>query len=67
MNIGDQVKVHCTDTGSTQTGTIERISKNMIGVLIDPRAPVLVMHKQSGKNVYVGNIAGMEFVVKTNG
>lgn len=65
MNIGDRVKVHCTDTGNTQTGTIERMGKNMIGVLIDPRAPVLVMHKQSSKSVYVGNMAGMEFVVKT--
>lgn len=63
MDVGDRVTVTCTDTGAEHQGVVERAGRELIAVSINPRAPLIVL-RQTGKNIWIGNAAGLEFVVE---
>ena len=68
MRIGDTVKVDCTDTGKSQDGTVHRVGVDYLEVLVGPtKQPLrIILRKRPNTRLYVGNAAGMEFVVNTD-
>ena len=64
IHVGNTVKVVCEDTGLTQSGLVERISRNNVAsISISPKVPVM-MFSESKPGVWVCRTAGLEFVVK---
>ena len=63
MQVGDRVTVTCTDTGAEHQGVVERAGRDTVSVSINPRAPLIVL-RNTRKNLWVGNAAGLEFIVE---
>ena len=63
-----KVKVHCTNTDVTASGVVVKIRPDGIDVALDQSGgDVVVRCKKSHRPfVYVGNVGGMEFVVRTD-
>ncbi len=62
ITIGQKVKVHCTDTDVEAQGKILHIRPDGFDVEVGDQMLRLKKYKAG---IYVGNHAGMEFVVKT--
>jgi len=63
MRVGSTVQVVCEDTGQTQTGLVESVSRNNVAsISINPKLP-LMMFSESKPGIWVCRTAGLEFVV----
>ena len=65
LRLQQKVKVHCTDTDVTATGVVVKIRPDGIDVALEGDV-VLRCKKHHRPFVYVGNLSGMEFVVRTD-
>lgn len=63
LTIDQKVRIHCTDTDVEAQGTIIRIRPDGFDVSLGEHVIYLKKHRPG---IYVGERAGMEFVVKTN-
>jgi len=65
MQVGSTVQVVCEDTGQTQTGLVESVSRNNVAsISINPKLP-LMMFSKSKSGIWVCRTAGLEFVVRS--
>jgi len=65
MQVGSTVQVVCEDTGQTQSGLVESVSRsNVASISINPKLP-LMMFSESKPGIWVCRTAGLEFVVRT--
>ena len=63
ITIDQKVKVECTDTGVVADGVITRIHRDGFDVSL---GTLTIRLKKYRVGIYVGEQAGMEFVVKTD-
>lgn len=61
MRLDDQVTVTCTDNDRTMRGTVVRLQGDRADVSI---GDLLITLRRSKPGMWVGNRAGMEFVVR---
>lgn len=65
MQVGSTVQVVCEDTGQTQSGLVESVSRsNVASISINPKLP-LMMFSESKPGIWVCRTAGLEFVVRS--
>ena len=62
MHLDQKVTVTCTDNDTIINGTIIRIFPNGIDIEV---SGTIIKLKKTKPNLYVGSIAGLEFIVKT--
>ena len=62
MHLDQIVTVFCTDRDTTNEGKIIRI--NNLGIDVEILGTIIKLKKQKA-NLYVGSMAGLEFMVKT--
>ena len=62
MHLDQKVIVTCTDNATKSNGKIIRIFPNGIDVEV---SGTIIKLKQTKPNLYVGSMAGLEFIVKT--
>ena len=62
MYLDQKVTVICTDNDTSSNGKIVRILPN--GVDIEVSGTIIKL-KKTKPNLYVGSMAGLEFIVKT--
>ena len=62
MHLDQKVTVICTDNDTRGNGKIIRILPNGIDVEI---SGTIIKLKKTKPNLYVGSMAGLEFIVKT--
>jgi|TARA_B110000305_G_scaffold207965_1_gene239847 hypothetical protein len=62
MHLDQKVTVFCTDSDTTNEGKIIRMSN--IGIDVEVSGAIIKLKKQK-PNLYVGSMAGLEFMVKT--
>ena len=62
MYLDQKVKVECTDHNTHNDGKIIRIYGNGIDVEV---SGTIIKLKKTKPNLYIGSMAGLEFVVKT--
>ena len=62
MHLDQKVKVICTDNDTTSSGKIIRILPNGIDIEV---SGTIIKLKKTKPNLYVGSMAGLEFIVKT--
>ena len=62
MHLDQRVTVLCTDRDTTNEGKIIRISN--LGIDVEVSGAIIKLKKQK-PNLYVGSMAGLEFMVKT--
>ena len=62
MHLDQWVTVFCTDSDTTNEGKIIRMSN--LGIDVEVSGAIIKLKKQK-PNLYVGSMAGLEFMVKT--
>ena len=62
MHLDQKVTVICTDNDTRSNGKIIRIFPN--GIDVDVSGTIIKL-KKTIPNLYVGSMAGLEFIVKT--
>ena len=62
MHLDQRVTVLCTDSDTTNEGKIIRMSN--LGIDVEVSGAIIKLKKQK-PNLYVGSMAGLEFMVKT--
>ena len=62
MHLDQEVIVTCTDNDTKSNGKIIRIFPNGIDVEV---SGTIIKLKKTKPNLYVGSMAGLEFIVKT--
>ena len=62
MHLDQKVTVICTDNDTISNGKIIRIFPNGIDVEV---SSTIIKLKKTKPNLYVGSMAGLEFIVKT--
>ena len=62
MHLDQKVTVTCTDNDAKTNGKIIRIFPNGIDVEV---SDTIIKFKKTKPNLYVGFMAGLEFIVKT--
>ena len=62
MHLDQKVTVNCTDRDTQNDGKIIRIYPNGIDVEV---SDTIIKLKKTKPNLYVGSMAGLEFIVKT--
>ena len=62
MHLDQKVTVTCTDNDTKSNGRIIRILPN--GIDIEVSGSIIKL-KKTKPNLYVGSMAGLEFIVKT--
>ena len=62
MHLDQKVTVNCTDNDTKSNGKIIRIFPNGIDVEV---SDTIIKLKKTKPNLYVGSMAGLEFIVKT--
>ena len=62
MHLEQKVIVTCTDNDTRSSGKIIRIFPNGIDVEV---TGTIIKLKKTKPNLYVGSMAGLEFIVKT--
>ncbi len=62
MHLDQKVSVTCTDNDTRSYGKIIRIFPNGIDVEV---SGTIIKLKKTKPNLYVGSMAGLEFIVKT--
>ena len=62
MHLDQSVIVFCTDRDTANEGKIIRISN--LGIDVEVSGAIIKLKKQK-PNLYVGSMAGLEFMVKT--
>ncbi len=62
MHLDQKVTVTCTDNDTIINGTIIRIFPNGIDIEV---SGTIIKLKKTKPNLYVGTMAGLEFIVKT--
>ena len=62
MHLDQKVTVACTDNDTRSNGKIIRIFPNGIDVEV---SGTIIKLKKTKPNLYVGSMAGLEFIVKT--
>ena len=62
MHLDQRVTVFCTDSDITNEGKIIRMSN--LGIDVEVSGAIIKLKKQK-PNLYVGSMAGLEFMVKT--
>lgn len=62
MHLDQKVLVLCTDKDTDSQGKIVRINSNGIDVEV---SGTIIKLKKTKPNLYVGSMAGLEFLVKT--
>ena len=62
MHLDQKVTVTCTDNDTRSNGEIIRIFPNGIDVEV---SDTIIKLKKTKPNLYVGSMAGLEFIVKT--
>ena len=62
MHLDQKVTVTCTDNETRSNGKIIRIFPNGIDVEV---SETIIKLKKTKPNLYVGSMAGLEFIVKT--
>ena len=62
MHLDQKVVVTCTDNNTTNNGKIIRILPNGIDIEV---SGTIIKLKKTKPNLYVGSMAGLEFIVKT--
>ena len=62
MHLDQKVVVTCTDNDTTISGKIIRILPNGIDIEV---SGTIIKLKKTKPNLYVGSMAGLEFIVKT--
>ncbi len=62
MHLDQKVTVICTDNDTRSNGKIIRIFPN--GIDVDVSGTIIKL-KKTRPNLYVGSMAGLEFIVKT--
>ena len=62
MHLDQKVVVTCTDNDTTSNAKIIRILPNGIDIEV---SGTIIKLKKTKPNLYVGSMAGLEFIVKT--
>ena len=62
MHLDQKVTVICTDNDTRSNGKIIRIFPNGIDIEV---SGTIIKLKKTKPNLYVGSMAGLEFIVKT--
>ena len=62
MHLDQKVIVTCTDNDTKSSGKIIRILPNGIDIEV---SGTIIKLKKTKPNLYVGSMAGLEFIVKT--
>lgn len=62
MHLDQKVIVTCTDNDTRSSGKIIRILPNGIDIEV---SGTIIKLKKTKPNLYVGSMAGLEFIVKT--
>ena len=62
MHLDQKIIVTCTDNDTKSTGKIIRIFPNGIDIEV---SGTIIKLKKTKPNLYVGSMAGLEFIVKT--
>jgi len=62
MHLDQKVTVICTDNDTKSNGKIIRILPNGIDIEV---SGTIIKLKKTKPNLYVGSMAGLEFIVKT--
>ena len=62
MHLDQKVIVTCTDNDTRSSGKIIRILPNGIDIEV---SGTIIKLKKTKPNLYVGTMAGLEFIVKT--
>ena len=62
MHLDQKVTVTCTDNDTINNGKIIRILPNGIDIEV---SGTIIKLKKTKPNLYVGSMAGLEFIVKT--
>ncbi|UUX49341.1 hypothetical protein NUH88_18315 [Nisaea acidiphila] len=62
MRLDDIVSVTCTDTDKTEQGKVVRLGRDRADIMVGPAVISFHMKKPG---IYVGNLHGLEFVMKT--
>ena len=62
MHLDQKVIVTCTDNDNKSNGKIIRIFPNGIDIEV---SDTIIKLKKTRPNLYVGSMAGLEFIVKT--
>ena len=62
MHLDQKVTVTCTDNDTKSNGRIIRIFPNGIDIEVSGS---IIKIKKTKPNLYVGSMAGLEFIVKT--
>ena len=62
MHLDQKVVVTCTDNDTKSSGKIIRILPNGIDIEV---SGTIIKLKKTKPNLYVGSMAGLEFIVKT--
>ena len=62
MHLDQKVVVTCTDNDTTSNGKIIRILPNGIDIEV---SGTIIKLKKTKPNLYVGFMAGLEFIVRT--
>ena len=62
MHLDQKVTVTCTDNNTKSNGRIVRIFPNGIDIEV---SGTIIKLKKTKSNLYVGSMAGLEFIVKT--
>ena len=62
MYLDQKVTVNCTDNNTRSNGKIIRIFPNGIDIEV---SGTIIKLKKTKPNLYVGSMAGLEFIVKT--
>ena len=62
MHLDQKVIVTCTDNDTINNGKIIRIFPNGIDIEV---SGTIIKLKKTKPNLYVGSMAGLEFIVKT--
>ena len=62
MHLDQKVTVICTDNDTRSNGKIVRIFPNRIDIEV---SDTIIKLKKTKPNLYVGSMAGLEFIVKT--
>ena len=62
MHLDQKVTVTCTDNDTRSKGKIVRIFPNGIDIEV---SGTIIKLKKTKPNLYVGSMAGLEFIVKT--
>ena len=62
MHLDQKITVTCTDNDTNSNGKIVRIFPNGIDIEV---SGTIIKLKKTKSNLYVGSMAGLEFIVKT--